>query len=53
MTEYAHTLLREIIQEDIDCPQGMMIYLIGFPDQVKNKIFASLAPSWFILSFFP
>ena len=24
-----HTLLRKIIQEDIDCPQGMMIYLIG------------------------
>jgi hypothetical protein len=30
----------------------MMVYLISYPDQVKNKIFASLAPSWFILSFF-
>jgi hypothetical protein len=29
----------------------MMVYLIGFPDQVKKKIFASLAPSWFNLSF--
>jgi hypothetical protein len=27
----------------IDCPQGMMIYLIGHPDQVKNKTLASFA----------
>ena len=31
------------------CPQGMMVYLISCPDQVKNKIFASFAPSWFNL----
>jgi hypothetical protein len=29
----------------------MMVYLISCPDQVKNKIFASFAPSWFNLSF--
>jgi hypothetical protein len=27
--------------------KGMMVYLIGNPDQVKMKILASLASSWF------
>jgi hypothetical protein len=27
----------------------MMVYLISFPDQVKNKFFASFAPWWFKL----
>jgi len=32
--------------------QGMMVYLISCPDQVKNKILASFAPSWFVFCFF-
>ena len=30
----------------------MMIYLIGYPDQVKNKILASFAPLRFVSCFF-
>jgi len=38
------------LRNDIDCPQGMMVYLIGSPDLVKNKILASFAPLRFNLS---
>jgi len=35
------------------CPQGMMVYLIGYPDQVKNKILASFVSLWFVSFFEP
>ena len=30
----------------------MMIYLIGIPDQVKNKSLVSFAPLWLVFSFY-
>jgi len=33
--------------------KGMVVYLIGNPDQVKMKILVSFAPSWFISYFEP
>ena len=44
MTEHVRCTAREENGIGVNiCPQGMMVFLISFPDQEKNKSFASFA----------